>query len=182
MAILVKEIMSKPALTIDINKTARDAGKKMSGVRRGFLIVTKKSKPVGVISDSDLLKHVIIKNCKASGIKVKNLMTGPVVTVTPEDNILIAVRKMKTNNIHRLPVVDKGKVVGVISLGDIARTSPEMYDLLEYRLKMKELPIVIKEKTTSGICDSCGNYSESLKNLNDKWLCENCEEEEESEE
>lgn len=177
MPILVKEIMSKPVITIDINKTARDAGKIIAKTRRGFLVVTKRSKPIGVISDSDLIKRILVKNLKASQIKIKELMSEPVVAIEPNDDILVAVRKMKTNNIHRLPVVEKGKLVGVITLGDIARTTPEMLDLLEYRLKMKELPIEIKEKMTSGICDSCGNYSEVLENKNDQWLCENCKEE-----
>jgi CBS domain-containing protein len=179
--ILVKDIMSKPVYFIDLNKTARDAGKLMREKRRGFLVVTKDKKPVGVISDSDLINDIVAKNKKAGQVKIKNVMKSPIVTIKPDDNILEAVRKMKKNNIHRLPVVDAGKLVGVISLTDIARTSPEMLDLLEYRLKMKELPFEIKEEFTSGICDSCGNYFDELKYTNDQWLCETCREERENE-
>jgi CBS domain-containing protein len=175
MTILVKDIMSKPVVTIDENKTARDAGKTMKKIRRGFLLITRKGKPVGVISDSDLIRHVVVADAKASQIKLKKIMTRPLITVRPEDDIIVAVRKMKKSNIHRLPVVSEdGKPVGVISLTDIARTSPEMLDLLEYRLKMKETPFEIKEQFTSGICDSCLNYSDRLINHNDQWLCESC--------
>jgi formylmethanofuran dehydrogenase subunit E len=52
-----------------------------------------------------------------------------------------------------------------------------MANLLEYRLKMRERPFEIKEEFTSGICDSCGNYNDDLKNINDQWLCESCREE-----
>lgn len=177
MTVLAKEIMSKPVYTIDINKTAQDAGKLMRKIRRGFLVVVKKKHPIGVISDSDIIQQVVAKNIKANQLKIKSLMSEPVVFAEPDEDILSVVRKMKKSNIHRLPVVDKGKVVGVISLTDIAHTSPEMLDLLEYRLKMKEMPSEIKEELTSGICDSCDNYSEDLKMVDDKWLCEDCIEE-----
>ena len=52
-----------------------------------------------------------------------------------------------------------------------------MLDLLEYRLKMKEKPFEIREKVTVGICDSCENYSQDLRNKDDEWLCEDCREE-----
>ncbi len=174
---LVKDIMSRPVVTIEEEKTAKNAGEIMRRTRKGCLVVTTKGKSIGILADSDLIKKVIAKNLKASEIKVKNIMTTPLVTVSPNDDILVAVRKMKKSNIHRLPVILDGKPVGVISLTDIARTSPEMLDLLEYRLKMKETPFEIKEDRTSGICDSCGNYFTDLKNVNDQWLCEDCKEE-----
>jgi len=171
--------MSSPVLTIDSKKNARDAGKLMRKHRKGFLVVTEKNRPAGVISESDLIEEVVCKNTKADKIKLENLMHEPIIAVDPDDDILAASRKMKENNVHRLPVVSGGRVAGVISLTDIARTSPEMLDLLEYRLKMKERPFEIKEKTTLGICDSCDNYSEDLRNVEDQWFCEDCREERE---
>lgn len=177
MPILVKDIMSKPVITIEETKNAKDAGALMKRTRKGCLVITKNKKPVGILSDSDLIKRVIAANLKASQVKLSKIMSKPLVTVKSEDDILVAARKMRKTNIHRLPVVDKGKVVGLVSLSDIARASPEMIDLLEFRLKMREEPFAIKEEFTSGICDSCGNYNEDLRNLNDQWLCESCREE-----
>lgn len=177
MPIKVKDVMSKPIITIEESKTAKEAGELMKKTRKGCLIITKNKKSVGIISDSDLIKRVISADKKASKIILKKIMSRPLVTVAPEDDILVAVRKMRNNNIHRLPVIEKGKVVGLISLSDIAKTSPEMLDLLEYRLKMRESPLEIKEEFTSGICDSCGNYYEDLKKINDQWVCEDCGEE-----
>ena len=176
MPILVKDIMSSPALTIEENETAKAAGEKMKKHRKGCLLVTRNGKPVGIVSDSDLINKVLVKDKLASQVLVKEIMSSPLVTVRPDDNIVDAVNKIKKNNIHRLPVIDKGKIVGIISLSDIARASPEMIELLEYRLKMKETPIEIKEKRMSGICDACGNYSEELEYANGQWLCEDCRE------
>jgi CBS domain-containing protein len=179
--VLVKDIMSRPVYTIGENRTAKDAGKLMKKIRRGCVIVTKNKKAVGILTDSDLIRRVISKDVKASQVKIKSIMSTPLVTVKPEDDVIVAVRKIKKSNIHRLPVVKKGRVVGIISSTDIARTSPEMLDLLEYRLKMKGMPFEIKEEFTSGICDSCGNLSEDLKKAGGQWLCESCRDELESE-
>lgn len=179
MPIYVKDIMSSPALTIDWNKSVKEAARLMTTKRRGYLVVTRKNKAIGVISDSDILRHVVAKNKKGTEVKVKQIMTSPVITASPSETIVDAVRKMKRNNIHRLPVVEGEKVLGVITLGDIARTSPELLDLLEYRLKMKEMPIEMKEKVTVGFCEECGNYSENLRMKNGVWVCEKCFEEEE---
>ncbi len=179
MVILVKDVMSTPVITIDIRKTARDAGRLMRKHRKGFLIVTEKNKPAGVISESDLIEEIVCKNVKADKIELENLIHEPIVAVDPDDDLLAASRKMKENNIHRLPVVTDGHVIGVVSLTDIAKTSPEMLDLLEYRLRMKEKPTEIKEKIALGICESCDNYSEYLQNIENEWLCEDCREERE---
>jgi signal-transduction protein with cAMP-binding, CBS, and nucleotidyltransferase domain len=179
MPILVKDVMSSPALTIDYNKSVRDAAKLMTKTRKKFLIATKRGKAVGIISDTDILINVVAKNRKGTELKVKNIMSFPIVAVSPEDTILDAVRKIKRNNIHRLPVISKGRVLGVISLSDIARASSEMIDLLEYRLKMKRRPIVFRERETVGFCQSCGNYSENLKSKTGIWICQECRELEE---
>lgn len=174
MPVLVKDIMSRPVSKIDLNESVKVAGELMSKARRGVLIVTKDGRPIGIITDSDIIKKVVSKNLKPSSIKVKQIMSKPLVTIGPEETLLDAARKMKRNNIKRLPVVDNGKLVGVISTTDIARTSPEMLDILEFKLKTRELPTIIKEKVTSGICDSCGNFYDELKHENDQWLCESC--------
>jgi len=181
MPVLVKDIMSKPVVVVEENKSARVAGELMKKKRKGALVVVKKDKPVGILTDSDLIRKVVAKNLKPSEVKVKDIMSKPLVTINPNENIIEASRKMKRSNIKRLPVVEGGKVVGLLSLTDIARTSPEMLDLLEYRIRMREEPFEIKETFTSGICENCGNYSEHLTEVNDKWLCEDCKDEAESE-
>jgi len=178
MPILVKEIMSKPAVTIQHNKTAKAAAQLMKKKRIGFLVVTKRGKAVGILSDADLINKIIVKGMSAQKAKAKDLMSKPLITISLEEDVMEAVKKIKKSNIHRMPVLDKGKVVGVLSLTDIARSSPDMYYLLEYRREMKKHPITIREQITSGICDSCGNYTEHLKQYVDgRWICESCQDE-----
>jgi len=179
MVLKVKEIMLKP-LTIDINKNAKSAGELMRKTRRYSLIATKSGNPVGILTDSDIIKQVVAKNKKPSSVKIGNIMSKPLVTILPSEDILEAARKMKKNRIKRLPVVKGKRIVGIIELSDVARASPEMVDLLEYKIKMRDMATEIVEPVTSGICDSCGDYFDELKNANGKWLCETCREEIES--
>jgi len=176
VVILVKEIMDKP-VTVDENRNVKFAGEMMRKNRRDSIIVVKKNRPIGILTDSDLIKKIIAKDKKPSSVKVKTVMSRPLVASQPNDTILDATRKMKRNNIKRIVVLDGGKLVGILSFSDIARNSPEMIDLLEYKLKMKEHPTEIKEKFTSGICENCGNYSNDLRNVDGQWLDEACREE-----
>jgi prevent-host-death family protein len=177
MAIKVKDVMVKPLLTIDINQTAKNAGEILRRTRRDSLIVTKNGKPIGIITDTDLIKKLVAKNLLPSKIKIKKIMASPLVVIPADASILDASRKMKRNNIKRLAVVENKKLIGVVSLSDIARNSPEVIDLLEFKLHSKETPTEIKEKSTVGICEGCDNYSVDLQNVNGQWICESCREE-----
>lgn len=181
MPVLVKDIMSKPVLKIDSEEVVELAGKLMAKARNNSIVVIKSGNPIGILTDSDLIKKVVAKNIKPSTIRVKDVMSKPLVMVLPEETVLDASRKMRRNNLKRLPVISDGKLVGLISTTDIAKTIPEMEDMLEWKLKTREFPTEIKENMTSGICEACGNYSEELKIKDEQWMCEDCREETESE-
>ena len=176
MPVSVKDIMSSPVITIEYHKNVRDAGELMKKTRRGALIAVDNGKPVGIITDSDLVKRIVATGKSSETVKVNDIMSKPLVTIGPNEDVLSAVRKMKKINVHRLPVVDEKKVVGMISLSDVAKTSPEMLDLLEYREEMKGEEPLMKDETTSGICESCEDYSEKLTNVNGQWICSGCAE------
>jgi len=172
--------MSSPVVTIDVNKTAKDAAIMLKKMRKGCLIVTKKKNPVGILTSSDLVRKVVAKNLRPTQVKVKDVMSKPLIFVDPDETITSAAAKFKQNNIHRVPVIKNGKLVGILSYTDIAIVAPEMLDILEQRMKSEEMPI-IKEEITSGICENCGHFSENLRFKNGQWICETCREEMESE-
>jgi len=181
MPVYVKDIMVKPVKTIDYNKTIKDTAALMKKYGKGSLIVVKNKKPVGIITADDIVYKIVAKNIKPSSAKVKDMMSSPLITITPDATCVDAAKKMRRNNVKRLPVVDKGKLVGIVSIDDIAIAVPEFTQYLEERLESSKEPLEIKEEVTSGICESCGEYSENLKLVNGQWLCESCREDLESE-
>ena len=176
VGILVKDIMTKPAIKIDYTKTVQQAGKEMVKHRVGSIIVVKGKGPIGIITETDLNKKVVAPAKDPRKLKVTDIMSSPIVFSNPSEDVFAAVEKMERHRVKRLPVISKGKIVGIITNTDIARASPEMIDILNYRLKMRtELP-TIKETSTSGLCEVCGGYSNDLRFVDDQWICENCRE------
>jgi signal-transduction protein with cAMP-binding, CBS, and nucleotidyltransferase domain len=176
IGIQVKDIMTKPAINIEHNKTVQEAAKKMVKHRVGSIIVVKNNNPIGIITETDLNKKVVAPAKDPRKLKVTDIMSSPIVFANPQDDIVTAVEKMEKHRIKRLPVIVKKKIVGIITNTDIARASPEMIDILNFRLKMRtELPS-IKETSTSGLCEVCGEYSDNLRFIDDQWVCESCRE------
>jgi CBS domain-containing protein len=181
MPLLVKDLMSKKVNTIEENKTVFHAAKQMAKERRGYVVVVKKGKPIGILTDSDILEKVISKGKDPKKVKVKEVMSSPIITISPEDEIVEASRLMRKNLIKRIPVVKNGKLVGIITDTDIARVGPEFINIIEERLKLKEEGFEPErtEGRISGICEECGNYSDTLYYVNGRWLCESCKDLEE---
>jgi len=181
MPLLVKDLMSKKVTTIEGNKTVFHAAKQMAKERRGYVVIVKKGKPIGILTDSDVLEKVISKGKDPKKVRVKDVMSAPLITISPDEELVEASRLMRKNLIKRIPVVKNGKLVGIITDSDIARVSPEFINIIEERLKAKEEGFEPKriEGRISGICEECGNYSDTLYYINDRWLCENCKDLEE---
>jgi signal-transduction protein with cAMP-binding, CBS, and nucleotidyltransferase domain len=176
LGIPVKNIMTRPAIRIDYGKTVQAAAKEMVKHRVGSIIVVKDKKPIGIITETDINRKIVALGKDPKKTKTEEIMSSPIVFSSPDDDMTVAVEKMETHKIKRLPVVERGKIVGILTNTDIARASPEMIDILNFRLKMRtELPS-IKETSTSGLCEVCGGYSEDLKFINEQWVCRNCRE------
>ncbi len=178
LGILTKQIMTKPAIKIEYGKTVQEAAKKMVKHRVGSIIVIKKNKAVGIITETDLNKRIVAQAKDPRKVKVEEVMSSPMVFCKPNDDIALVVEKMKKHKIKRIPVIEKGKIVGIVTNTDIARASPELMDILNFRLKMRSYLPSIKESSTTGICDVCGEYSDDLKFEDGEWVCERCRERE----
>jgi CBS-domain-containing membrane protein len=127
------------------------------------------------------LEKVISKGKDPKKLKVKEVMSSPLITISPEEEVVSASRLMRKNVIKRIPVVKNGKLVGIITDSDIAKMSPEFINIIEERLMAKEEgfePERIKGRI-SGFCEECSNYADELFYVNGKWICENCKDLEE---
>jgi CBS domain-containing protein len=121
MAQVVRDIMTKEIVTIDEGETALEAAKIMSERRISSLIVVKDGVPMGIITERDFVKKVCAKQLEPSVIKVGNLMSKIRTIADPDTPIQVAVQRMANKGIRRLPIVYEGKVVGIITVTDLAR-------------------------------------------------------------
>ena len=178
--IQVKDAMIKKVLTATPGQTIHEASKMMKDQDVGSLIICEGKKPVGIITREDIVLKVAAEDKKSSEVKVKDIMTTNLVTITPEDDLADAARMMTKYGFERLPVVSLDKLIGIISDREIAKICPAAIEILRERLMLKDGDDIGEKsviETTSGDCELCGNYKEVLKNIGGKWVCETCKEE-----
>jgi CBS domain-containing protein len=176
---VVKDIMSSPVVTLDEDATSNKVATLMDENDLGCVIISNKAgKPVGIITERDLVIRVLSKNLMPDAIKAKEIMTSPLVTITPEATISEAARRMSRLDIRRLGVVYKGNLVGVISSKDILGVMPELIEIIQERTRLEDAAQAEEtedeEKPLSGYCDRCGVFSENLKDVDGQNLCEDC--------
>ncbi|MCK5627851.1 CBS domain-containing protein [Candidatus Bathyarchaeota archaeon] len=174
---IVKDVMSSPVITTSEDANSSHVAQLMKKNQLGCVIVTnKEAKPLGVITESDLVTRVLAKNLAPDTIEAKEIMTSPLITIEPETTINEAARRMSRLNIRRLGVVYKGELFGIISSKDILGVMPELIELIQEttRLEKANSPEENEEAPLTGYCDRCEAYSENLKNNNGQNLCEDC--------
>lgn len=127
----VEDIMAVGALTIPRGETVEAAARLMRDQSVGMLIVGDEEHVDGVVSDRDLLVRCVAAGDTPTNAKVEDCMTPDVVSIEPNTDPFKAASIMRIQMIHRLPVIEKGRAVGVISLTDIAQAMDEpLHDLL----------------------------------------------------
>jgi CBS domain-containing protein len=134
--ILVRDIMTKNVKTVRPDDTALDAVRKMIKFRIGSVIVTNGGRPVGIITERNILEGVVAPRHDAGIVKAKDIMGRPLITVDVNASVEEAAHIMAQKVIKTLPVVEKEKVVGVLTSSDIVRTSPTQLRILEELLRV----------------------------------------------
>lgn len=100
-----------------------EAVEKMCSLKLGALLVVQDGKPVGIISERDLMNRIVLNRKDPAAVSVAEAMTPDLVTVTPDDKLSAAMSLMTDKRIRHLPVVDKsGNLKGMVSIGDLIRT------------------------------------------------------------
>lgn len=176
---LVKDVMSSPVVTVNEGAASNKVASLMEENELGCVIITnKEGKPVGIITERDLVIRVLSKNLKPDAVKAKDIMTSPLVTIEPDATINEAAKKMNKLNIRRLGVIYKGNLVGVVSSKDILGVMPELIEIIQEKTRIEDASgsdeSGIEEAPLSGYCDRCGVFSENLKNVDGHNLCEDC--------
>ena len=114
-----RDIMQKNVITIELKKTAQYASTILKDRDISFLVVVKESKPVGIISERDIVRKIVAENKQASEIQLESIISKKFKWVEQNASIESAVQKMLNNNIRRLVVLENEKLVGVITQTDL---------------------------------------------------------------
>ncbi len=145
MSLKVEDVMVKEVITIDQNSTVKEAAEVMNKFEIGCLIAVRKGKAMGMITERDLLKRIVAEARDATETKVKDVMSSPLVVIEPSVELEEAIKLMFQMKIKKLPVVDGKRLVGLITLTDIARFQPQMIKLLKQLAKRQTAPKSMKK-------------------------------------
>ncbi len=119
----VKDIMTKNVAYINPDSTVTEAAQLMQKHNVGSIPVCDSSGVIGVVTDRDIVVRNVAHGTNPQTTQVRNVMTSKVTTVTPDTDVNQLTSIMATNQIRRIPVVDKNTLVGIVALGDLATDS-----------------------------------------------------------
>lgn len=175
----VKDIMTRDVATVDIKSDVPQLAQKMLELDVGSVIITDKKRPIGIVTERDIVRKIITRNLKPGAISVRELMTTPLITVSSGEDVTEAMHMMVKMKIRRLPVVEMGKLIGIVTDIDLIAVSAEMGSIFSDLIKMHREKIFAMEtpqRIHRGICEECGDNVDDLVLVNGKLLCESCAE------
>lgn len=173
--------MTRNLITLKPDTSLLDCAKKMKQKRVGSIILEENGILKGIITEKDIIWALIKKSKKdLSEIKASSISPKKIITIKPGADIYTALAKMKRHKYRRLPVVIKKKVIGYLTLKDILKVEPALFDIARQAFQIKEESAKFKrkeapEKFEIGICEECGN-TDILYRVDGELICESCKE------
>ena len=169
----VKELMTEGVIAVEQEKTVREAAQLLKEENIRGLVVVDDEDAVGVVVCRDIVYQVVADNKDPEEVLVKDIMSTDLV-VADEDELLDDVAMaMARNDISRVPVVRDDMLVGILTQTDILRAWPGYAEVMGEEIEM-QAEATPRESSREGVCESCENYSEDLREQNGMLLCEEC--------
>ncbi len=183
-SMFVKDIMEVNVVTMPPDATVLEVSKSMANMDIGSIIVIDKDRPVGIITESDIIRRVIAEEKDVKKTTASEIMSSPIIHVEPGTALTEAMRVMARSNIRRVAVLKNNSLAGIITSRDILRWSPELIDILVESLRLRNEEVTrdrVDDEDDElivygGECSNCGEYSTDLVLEDDEYLCESCRE------
>jgi CBS domain-containing protein len=172
--VIVRDIMNSPVISASPQDTVHEVAKKMKAENIGSIIIMDKDdKPVGLVTDYDIVTQAVAKDAKPSAIKVGDVMRD-LHTIESQEGITEAARLLRKHGIKRLGVVYKNRLVGIISASDVIAVTPDLVDVVSEKAGIIRGELGRPAGKVSGYCDECGEWSDLLQFDEGTFVCEVC--------
>ena len=179
MGIKVGDLMTRNFIHVSPETNLKECARTMVKKRVGSVIIMEDQKLKGILTEKDIIWAIVKKSKEdLKNILVKDLMKRKVITVKPGNDIVDAMQKFKKKKIRRLPVVESGKLIGMLTLKDVLKIDPGLFQLIAETIKIKEETGKLNRSSINaprkqGICEECGEF-DILYHDDAQWLCESC--------
>lgn len=172
----VRDAMTRRPIEVSENISIKECAKLMREKDVGSVLV-KNKKLLGIITEEDLVYKIIAEAKDIKKTKVRDIMVTRLITIEPDKDIYHALVKMNVNNIKRLPVMNKNKLVGILTIKDILKIEPELFEIVANRFILREEDSKPISSEKQDICQICGNFSEKIEEIDGILMCNNCKKE-----
>jgi len=129
--ILVRDVMSKEVKVVRPDTTVKEVVATMNKFNIGSIIVVQGERPVGIITERDILRRLVEPCLAPETLTARHIMTSPVTTINETATIEEAAKLMAKKRVKRLPVMSDEKIVGIVTFTDIVTKVPTMLSILE---------------------------------------------------
>ena len=131
MAQAIREVMTEGVETCEPGSSIQDAARKMQKGGFGAIVVAKDSELRGLLTDRDIVVRAVAEGRDPSEVKVEEICSKDLTSLSPDDTAEEAVKLMREHSVRRIPVVEEGKPVGIVSIGDLAVSRDEQSALAD---------------------------------------------------
>ena len=128
---LVRDVMSKDVKVVSPDSSVKEVVADMNKFNIGSIVVLEGDRPVGVISERDVLRKVVEPCLAPESLTARQIMTSPVITIGEMASIEEAAKLMARKKVRKIPVMDKQKLVGILTFTDIVTKVLAMLSVLE---------------------------------------------------
>ena len=129
--VLVRDIMSKDVKVVRPDSSVKEVVATMNKFDIGSILVVQGKRPVGIITERDILRRIVQPCLAPETLNARQVMTSPLLTINETASIDEAAKLMAREKVKKLPVMDKQKLVGIVTLTDIVTKVPTMLSILE---------------------------------------------------
>lgn len=171
---LVRDIMASPPITAAPDLSVLDAARLMKQRDIGSLIVQDGTRAVGIVTERDLVVKVVAEGLDPRAMRLRELMSSPLLTVPPTMDVLDAARAMAKHHVRRLPVTMGNGLVGMVTERDILEVSPDLIEVTRARGPEESDEGTAADDGYMSKCEACGSLSDGLRGTEGLLVCEDC--------
>ena len=136
--LVVADIMTRKPVTIPKNLSAKSAAQIMKQKNVGSLLVVENEELLGILTKSDVVAEVVAEGRDPQNVNVEQIMTQAVITIQPHKDVFEALVLMKENDIRHLPVLEEDLLAGFLTIKDIIKINPELFQLIKDSIELRE--------------------------------------------
>jgi len=129
--VLVRDVMSRDVKVVRPDSSVKEVVATMNKFDIGSIVVVQGNRPVGIITERDILRRIVQPCLAPETLTARQVMTSPLLTISETASIDEAAKLMAKKRVKKLPVMGKRKLVGIVTLTDIVTKVPTMLSILE---------------------------------------------------